>query len=640
MRKLLEVEDRSSNISCEADRRGALGAGRARARTFWPFSGTEAKLFDRLYDAALALGSLNSNMFPVAGDWIATTKTLSKKPTPVQIRNRLARRAAARREESLLPLIQSSTTFVVNGISEEFSANYETPEQRRIKKQIHAERMKLLHVQLPRLMERITRNRNRRILVAATNIQLNVWRTLKVLMKRSRGVKLLMKRRNQNQLLHLVPCWVKGFRTRRLVHSIHTILYQPLLHDMFLHWVSTQRQERLHCRYNYAYVRKNVSVWLLKTTLRKWQQFTHHLSRVRTIFRNIAMKTSNIRPCLNSWRAFTKQRKELKARIRRKMMGLKQAALHAWHDLTQHLVAHRLHVYLKFSKRLRHRNLLAPFRTLQEFRIQSCASKKLQAMARSVHQRQLFEQKKITMLDAEQARALKEREHIDDVVAKSYRKGTRVQQQKIKRGLLQHREMSHMRQKNVPATPRTKLLRPLFATYDLDNTGTIQELYLASVRKELGLGSGSGSGSGGGGGGGGSSMLLRPQPYKRLTNANLKELLQHTSFEKSFPIKFKRWWRRIRGTSIDSAVTGIMDAISLERIQLNERVVFRSQLGSSPHLECKGCGLGFVLWRRKLQHELVCGETTVLNSNTKQTEEMITGSTANTLREKLTTLLL
>ena len=234
-------------------------------------------------------------MFPVAGDWITKTKTLStKKPTPVQLRNRLARRATARREESLLPLIQSSTTFVVNGISEEFSANYETPEQRRIKKQIHAERMKLLHVQLPRLMERITRNRNHRILIAATNIQHNVWRTLKVLMKRSRGVKLLMKRRNQNQLMHLVPCWVKGFRTRRLVHSIHTILYAPLRKNCFLQWVSTQRQERLHCRYNYAYVRKNVSVWLLKTTLRKWQQFTAHLRRIRAIFRNIALKASKI----------------------------------------------------------------------------------------------------------------------------------------------------------------------------------------------------------------------------------------------------------------------------------------------------------------------------------------------------------
>ena len=101
--------------------------------------------------------------------------------------------------------------------------------------------------------------------------------------------------------------------------------------------------------------------------------YVDHFRRLRQALRNIALFQSNVRPALNSWRVYTKQRKELKKRLRRKMMGLKQAALNAWHETTEQLQQRRMYVYDKFSRRLRHRYLLRLFGTLQElWNVEAC----------------------------------------------------------------------------------------------------------------------------------------------------------------------------------------------------------------------------------------------------------------------------
>ena len=572
-------------------------------------------------------------MFPTANEWISTKKTTRTKPTPLQIRNRLARRSASRREESLLPLVQSSTHFVVHGISNQLAAAYETPEERRRKKEIYLERMQLLNVELPRLMERIDFNRSKRILTAAKIIQQKLWQTLKILMRRSRGVRLLQSRRNANQLLQLLPCWIKGFRTRRLICTLHAILYRHRITEILCHWRSTQRQNRLAQRYNYAYVRKNVKVWQQKTTLNKWKEYHHKLQRLRSVLRNIALNNSNVRPALNTWRLYTQQRKELKRRIRRKMMGLKGAALHAWREITIFLNERRLSIYFKFSKRLRHRNILRPFITWVQYKNRALAAKTIQSRSRGRANRQLYATKKTAMLHEESVRADKERHYVMDSGNDSW-KVSHLQRTEAKRVLRQHRHQRKVAQKSLRLlpllSPRSKLLSPIFTTYDIDNRGTIRSVYLDQIKQELGLKSTS-SGTA-------DSAALAESS---LNETKVKAMLMHTSFERSVVVKIRRVWRNLSGASLDAAAVQLLQNIHLDCTKQESRASFRLQQASHrPHLACTQCGCGFVLYRNLLRHQERCAAL-LLRGGEPHEEGCSSGGGANslkilTLREKLT----
>jgi hypothetical protein len=564
-------------------------------------------------------------MLPVANDWFQkkpvnySSKQINKKIK----RDQLSKRSRSRKETSLLPVIKKSTLIVVNGLTDSFIHGYVPPERRRQNRRLHAEKMKLLHVQLPRLMERIEKSRDERILKKAKDLQKNIYQILKILMKRSRALKFLQARRNNDRVKSLFPCWWNGFKTRRLIKTIQGILYKPLIAELFTYWRSSQRQQRLRFKYNYVWVRKNTLFWLLKTVLRKWKEYTLSLQKLRKVYRNIALKNSNIRACLNSWKLHTCQRKELKSRVRRKMMGLKQAALHAWYDLTKYLVDHRLRLYLKFSKRMRFRKLIPPFQTLYVYRLQSISAKRIQTKVRSCFSKRRVQVKRNKLLQTEIERQQKENEYVKRIIERIDTKISKDRVKEAKKIIVQHRQMIKMRQKNLaknlPDTPRSKLLRPLFATFDIDNRNTIDISYLGRIKYELGLSK---------------SCKISLLPANRLTkikNEELKDLLKGTSFDSSFIVMLKRKWRQITGATLNSAVIGILKRMQLERIQKIGRIDYRTKYLSAPLIQCSACSSGFVLWRDLLHHQKVCEEMIWTTKNKDQTNVL-------TLRKKLSNI--
>ena len=153
----------------------------------------------------------------VLGGFVAPAQRAPTKLERARIKRRqLARKAVARREESLLPLIDSATAFVVSGISDDIRASYKDPETRRREREEHAERMRLLHVRLPRLMEKISSRREQRILSAARLIAWDVFHYLKIQAKKRIGARILLSRRNAGSKREYLRAWHRGFRHRRL----------------------------------------------------------------------------------------------------------------------------------------------------------------------------------------------------------------------------------------------------------------------------------------------------------------------------------------------------------------------------------------------------------------------------------------
>ena len=520
-------------------------------------------------------------------------------PKRIRIRNRLAKASLKRREQSLLSLVDLTTTFVVSGISEDITTAYKDPETRRRERETHAERMHLLNVQLPRLMARIDANRSLRIMVEVRHIARVVFNYLKIQMKRTRGIRLLMNRANHARLLHLMPCWVKGHKTRKLIIMIDKILYRPLLAIVFGAWASFLRKSRLKKRYVYAYIRKNTIVFQKRTIMRCWKQHTANLSKLRGILRSIALSSTKVRPCLNSWSLYTKTMKTMKKRLRRKMMGLKQAALIAWHEITANLVERRIQIYTKFSRRFRHRNLLLPFNTLHSHRQKSLSAKLIQSFVRGSNARRYFEHKKDQMLKQEMTRGKRERLAIATSVEKQQKEPIKSLLLKQSMKILSDHIVSknngmHSKNLPVPCSPRSRMLRPLFVKYDIDDLGTIPSSHIARFSKDLGLDKTMGN------------HIKKRISSRTLSEKRMKTMLDKTKFEQKFVVKLRRTIRsKITNWSIMAATRAHIFDIRAENSRAEAQRMFR-QANESPHLSCSGCGEGFVLWRSLVLHQNNC----------------------------------
>ena len=95
-------------------------------------------------------------------------------------------------------------------------------------------------------------------------------------------------------------------------------------------------------------------------------------------------------------------------------MGLKQAALNAWHEITEQLQQHRMYVYDKFSRRLRHRYLLRPFNTLQELWNRGRSACSIQTLVRRRQAIKFVEERRSMVVRKEELRGEQERASIQE----------------------------------------------------------------------------------------------------------------------------------------------------------------------------------------------------------------------------------
>ena len=559
----------------------------------------------------------------VLGDFVVAPKrALTKQELARKKRHRLAVRARARQEESLLPLIDSATQFVVRGISDELRASYKDPETRRRERELHAERMRLLHVKLPRLMEKIHDSREKRIMSAARLIAWEVFHYLKVQAKRRIGAKILLSRRNFGCKRDYFKALHEGFRHRRLCRTIDRVLHWPLMKTCAHAWRQLARHERLRLRYCHAVISSNSRTRLVRLHMSDWKLYVTHLQRLKAALRNIALSSSNVRPALNSWRIYTKQQKELKRRLRRKMMGLKQAALHAWYEITNALQEHRMYVYDKFSRRLRHRFLLRPFSTLRDLwqrgrcacTIQT-AVRKRQACRRMKELRQITVHNENLRGTKEIANVLRAEKEILNRINSMLRssKTTSSIMQPAKREVKRLQEMALSQQKfracsdELPS-PRSRLLRPLLACHDLDLCGLTRLSHVHAIGRGLGFPAAamdrameSCKVSTG--------LVDRDVSDEYLTETDVKQVFDAAQLDptKGFVIKMRRKWRSWRGAGIiESAKTHLRD-ISVVEARRDARMTFRLADGKPP-FSCSGCGKPFALYRQLKHHEKDCGD--------------------------------
>ena len=525
-------------------------------------------------------------------DILSTNFTAKRQRLPkrTQLRNRLAKRSAARQEKSLLPLIDMATTYVCSGISNDLLAAYKDPETRRREREIHIERQKLLNIELPRLMQRIEKKRQQRIMTEARHISFVVYHYLKIQMKRSRGIRLLMNRANHARLHYYFPRWQIGFKTRKLITTIDRILYRPVLYNVFKSWNRTLITDRLNTRYNYSYIRKNTVVWLKKTMMRKWKEFTTNLSRLRAILRRIGMATTLFTPCFNSWRLYTHQMKELKKRLRRKLMGLKQACLNAWHEITKYLNERRLRIYDKFSRRLRHRNLLRPFLTLSTNRIQSLSSKSIQKLVRGYFDRKKVDIKRNNMITKEMERSKKEKEMITQLQNEQTK--TKISSHILKESIAIVSQHLSTAMNTSSLSPRTKLLRPLLHRYDIDRLNSIEASHCMSFTKDLGLSTTIGK-------------SIQQKTTARINEKRMKALLKTTHYDTGLVVKLRRSIRNVMGWSLQNVTKTHIRSIRLEHVKKKAQSLYRKQNGS-PHISCSACGEGFVLYSNMTRHQSGC----------------------------------
>ena len=95
-------------------------------------------------------------------------------------------------------------------------------------------------------------------------------------------------------------------------------------------------------------------------------------------------------------------------------MGLKQAALNAWHEITEQLQQRRMYVYDKFSRRLRHRYLLRPFNTLQELWNRGRSACSIQTLVRRRQAIKFVEERRSMVVRNEELRGEQERASIQE----------------------------------------------------------------------------------------------------------------------------------------------------------------------------------------------------------------------------------
>ena len=287
------------------------------------------------------------------------------------------------------------------------------------------------------------------------------------------------------------------------------------------------------------------------------------------------------------------------------MMGLKQAALHSWHDLTKYLIERRLTIYDKFSRRLRHRNLLRPFLTLVQVRRRSLGSKNIQRFVRGNFDRKKYHEKKDKMLKVEMERGKKEREHVAKIeestrrmlAKKIHPRKKYVMRESIK--ILFTHVQQRTTEKNKPpssspsSSPRSRLLRPLMRSYDLDAAGSISSKQVRRFVQDLGLG------------GVERKRVEKKNSSRTVSETKLKILLKNTNFERSFACTFRRKIRKITHWSERNAAIGALTDIQIEEARLKATTLFRKSNGKPP-IACHACGDGFVLWRSLIQHQSGC----------------------------------
>ena len=507
----------------------------------------------------------------------------------------------------------------------------------------HAERMRLLHVRLPRLMEKISSRREQRILSAARLIAWDVFHYLKIQAKKRIGARILLSRRNAGSKREYLRAWHRGFRHRRLCTSIDRALHWPLLMRCSYAWRNVTRHERLRFRYCHAVISSNHRTAQQRKAFKSWQHYMHHLRRLRQALRNIALRQSNVRPALNSWRAYARRQKELKQRLRRRMMGLKQAALNAWHEITEQLQQHRMYVYDKFSRRLRHRYLLRPFNTLRRVWVRGRSACAIQTAVRVRQAQKCLAKTRDAVQRDEAARGGQERTSIENAeglmlarVAEMFhgKKGRKPLLLPTIREIKRLRGRATQRQQQVAApSPRTRLLRPLLAIHDLDQCGTTHISHVPQIGRDLGFCE--------------SDMLwaveaaqdnmrmdgvwLQEEDVKRLFDA------AHLDASKGFVTKLRRTWREWRQTNVTETAKLHIRDITLSKVRRDAQVSFRLGVAGKPPHACSGCGEPFALYRQLAAHEACCA-VLARQSMMMLAQMQPGGSSSSSARVTLTTL--
>ena len=91
------------------------------------------------------------------------------------------------------------------------------------------------------------------------------------------------------------------------------------------------------------------------------------------------------------------------------------------------------------------------------------------------------------------------------------------------------------------------------------------------------------------------------------TVEDMKRLLSNSGVRpwRGLPAAMRRAWRRWRRTGQKWAVEELLFATNALRIRDRAVAEFRQERGPPP-LACRGCGRGFVLWRKLQSHETAC----------------------------------